>query len=187
MSDIQTMKEMVTGLESKKKQLETDKDVFLRVAGINEQVEKANQDKTEYDDYLVGAKENRDDLKKQKADAVSKTTFKIAKKMNKVLPFGKAVFTYEEDEEGKRDLHIGWNVDKVVTPYNGLSGGQGKIFDAALANVLDANIIVLEAAELDNENLMAALDDLGTLEAQVLINTCHPIESVPDPFVKIDV
>lgn len=187
MEDIQTMKEMVSGLESKKKQLGNDKDVFLRVAGINEEIEKANQDKDTYNDDLTMAKEKRDNLKKEKSDAVAKTTEKIAAKMDSVLPFGKAVFSYEEDEDGKRDLHIGWNVDKVITPYNGLSGGESKIFDTALANVLDASIIVLEAAELDGENLIAALDDLGTLEAQILINTCHPVDSIPEPFVKIDV
>ncbi len=187
MSDIQAMKEMLTGLESKKTRLDGEKDIFLRVAGMNEEIERANQDKSDHEKSLAKAKLNRDKLKKKKADAVSKTTEKITEKMNSVLPFGEAVFSYDEDEEGKRDLHIGWKNDNVTTPYNGLSGAEKQMFDAALANVLDANIIVLEAAELDPDNLFTALCDLGKLDAQVIVNTWCDTVAVLPPFVKIDI
>ena len=188
MSDIKTMKEMITGLEQKKKNLVADEKVFLKLSGINEEIEKANQDKAGYEDELSEAKERRDDAKKRKADAVSGTTTKIAGKMNAVLPMGSAVFSYAEDDDGKRDLKIGWMVGGVTTPYNGLSGGEKQIFDAALANVLDANIIVVEAAELDGDNLIKTLDELSKLDKQVIINTCHPITGeIPEPFKVIEV
>lgn len=187
MEDIQTMQEMLRGLEARKKSLKDDEKVFLKVSGINEEIEKASQDKISIVSDSEKAKKERDDLKKKKADAVSKTTDKISESMNSVLPFGSAVFTYDEDETGKRDLHIGWKVDGVTTPYNGLSGGQKQAFDAALAHVLNASIIVLEAAELDSDNLPVVLNDLGQLDKQILVSTWYPIDNIPEPFVRIDV
>jgi hypothetical protein len=188
MADIETMNQLVTGLRQKKINLEANEKVFLKVSGINEEIEKANQDKAGYDEEITDAKQLRDEAKKKKADAVSETTSKIAKKMNKVLPFGNAVFSYVEDDEGKRSMKIGWKVDDKTTPYNGLSGGEKQIFDAALANVLDANIIVVEAAELDDENLLKTLKELAKLDKQVIVNTCHLIKGeIPEPFTVIEV
>ncbi len=192
MSDIQTMKEMITGLKAKKKSLRADEAIFLKLAGINEEIEKANQDKDGFETELIEAKERRDSAKKKKADSVSKTTFEIMKKMNEVLPSGEAVFTYNEDDEGKRSMQIGWGEQinpgrLTITPYNGLSGMQKQVFDAALANVLDANIIVLEAAELDNDNLIKTLKELSKLDKQVIVNTCHLNENNMVPFQIIEV
>jgi hypothetical protein len=188
MSDIQTMQDMLTGLRQKKKNLRADEAVFLKLSGINEEIEKANQEKLEYETGLEGAKERRNDLKKKKSLAVAETTTNIERKMNSVLPSGRSVFSYTEDDDGKMDLKIGWNDGKKTTPYNGLSGMQKQVFDAALANVLDANIIVLEAAELDGENLIKTLYELAKLDKQVIINTCHPIAGrIPDNFKVIEV
>jgi hypothetical protein len=187
MSDIKTMKEMITGLETKKKNLRANESVFLKLSGINEEIEKANQDKIKHEKELTEAKEHRDNLKNKKSAAVAETTAKIEREMNKVLPSGRAVFAYSQDEEEKFNMTIGWNDDKKTTPYNGLSGGQKQIFDAALANVLDANIIVVEAAELDSENLVATLKELSKLDKQMIVNTCHPVNEVPEPFKQIEV
>jgi len=188
MIDIQTTKDLIAGLRQKKKNLRADEAIFLELSGINKEIEKANQDKAGYDEELTSAKGVRDAAKKKKADSVSKTTSMIAEKMNTVLPGGSAVFTYNEDDDGKRSMIIGWNDDKKTTPYNGLSGGQKQIFDAALANVLEANIIVVEAAELDSDNLLKTLQELSKLDKQVLINTCHPITgAIPGTFKIIEV
>ena len=188
MSDIKTMQELITGLKAKKKNLEADEKVFLKLSGINEEIEKANQDKAGFETELTEEKGRRDFSKGKKAAAVAETTSQISKKMNTVLPYGSAVFTYIEDDEGQRDLKIGWDLDGIKTPYNGLSGGEGKIFDAALAHVLDANIIVIEAAELDDDKFLATLEELSTLEKQIIVNTCHHVNcKIPEPFKAIEV
>jgi len=186
MSDIQTMKDMAAGLRQKKTSLQAQERIFLKVSGLNEEIEKANQEKSDFNEELTAAKERRDDAKSRKAAAVGETTSMISEKMNEVLPFGTAVFSYDEDEEGKRSMRIGWKNEDVVTPYNGLSGMQKQIFDAALANVLDANIIVVEAAELDGEFLEKTLLELSKIDKQVLLSTCHPIDfKVPEPFKMV--
>ncbi len=187
MSDIQTMKEMVTGLRAKKKNLRADEAIFLKLSGINEEIEKANQDKIGFERQLTVAKSIRDAAKKKKSAAVAETTTKIERKMNEILPSGRSVFAYSQDENEKFNMCIGWNDDKKTTPYNGLSGGQKQIFDAALANVLGANIIVVEAAELDGDNLTKTLQELSKLDKQVLINTCHPVKDIPENFEIIEV
>ncbi len=193
MSDIQTMKEMIIGLKSKKENLQADEAIFLKLSGINEEIEKARQDKDGFEEELTKAKGLRDEAKNRKAAAVSETTSKIAEKMSSVLPFGKAVFSYDEDDDGKRSMKIGWgfatHFENEVIPYNGLSGGEKQIFDSALAYVLDANIIVVEAAELDNDNLKKTLIELSKLDKQILVNTCHPVKGleIPETFEIIEV
>ena len=187
MSDIQTMQQMIAGLQQKKKNLQVDEAVFLKLSGINEQIEKASQDRDEYQKELAEAKARRDNAKKKKAAAVSEVTSKIEQKMEAVLPSGKAVFTYEEDDDGKRSMKIGWMDDEKMTPYNGMSGMQKQVFDTALAHLLDADIIVLEAAELDQENLEKTLLELSLLDKQVLVSTWFPVKSVPDNFAILEI
>lgn len=188
MSDIKTMKELIVGLNQKKKNLRADEAIFLKLVGINEEIEKAIQDKAGFEEDLTLSKKNRDFYKKKKADSVAETMSKISEKMNVVLPFGEAVFTYDEEEDGKRTMEIGWDNEMVVTPYNGLSGGEKQIFDAALANILEANIIVVEAAELDGDNFQKTLFELAKLDKQVIVNTCHPIGvEIPENFKIIEV
>jgi len=189
MTDIQTLKDMAAGLRQKQKNLRADEAVFLKVSGLNEEIEKASQEKADFDEQLIEAKKVRDDAKARKAAAVSETTSRIAEKMNQVLPFGEAVFSYDEDEDGKRLMRIGWKSDGKTTPYNGLSGAQKQIFDSALMLVLDADIIVVEAAELDPENLENTLIELSGLDKQVIVNTWHSLDgvSVPENFVVVGV
>ena len=188
MSDVQTMKDMITGLKQKKRNLQEDEAVFLKLSGINEQIEQAGQDRDQYQTNLAEAKKKRDDAKRKKSAAVSETISKIEEKVNEVLPYGKVVFSYAADENGKYSMAIGWNDGEKTTPYNGLSGAEKQMFDAALANVLNADIIVVEAAELDPENLENTLAELSKLDKQVIVNTCHKIDfPIPENFKMIEV
>lgn len=180
MSDIQMMKDRITGMISQGEQLREKERLFLKVQGINEEIEKANQDRSATAKELKKAKEKKKGLIEKKNKAVAGAAEKITEKMNEVLPIGNAIF---ECSDG---LTIGWKDGKEFTPYNGLSGGQKQVFDTALAHVLDANIIILEAAELDEDHILAALEDLSGLDKQVIINTCHPVKTVPESFVKIE-
>jgi len=187
MSDIQTMNQMITGLQQKKKNLQADETVFLKLSGINEQIEMASQDAHGYKSELLEAKKVRDDAKRKKAAAISAIVIKIEKKMNEVLPSGESVFAYSVDENEKYNMVIGWKEGETVTPYNGLSGMQKQVFDTALAHVLDADIIVLEAAELDQENMQKTLEILSKLDKQVLVSTCHSVSHVPENFIVVEV
>lgn len=188
MSDTQTLKQMLGGLQQKLLSLRDDEKIFLKVSGLNEEITKASIEKEGYQDEITKSKKRRDDGKARKAVSIAETTSKIEQKINNVLPFGQAVFTYE-DEEGKRSMKIGWKHDDVVTPYYGLSGMEKQVFDAALAHLLDADIIVVEAAESDPDNLIKILEELAKLDKQVVVNTWFPVDSelAPEPFKVIEV
>lgn len=174
MTDIKTMQDMLNGLRKKKLDLQQTERVFLKVSGINEEIEKAVQEKQDYEAELQESKDKRDEAKAKKASELGKVQAEICEKLSAVLPYGGAVFSIDEDNQ----MTIGWTHEGKTTPYNGLSGGQKQIFDTALANVLDADIIVVEAAEMDDKNLVKSLQELSKLEKQVIVNTCHdfPVE-----------
>jgi len=180
MIDIQMMKDQIAGMITKGEDLRKKEKVFLKAQGISEEIERANQDREKTTKELAAAKEKKKDLIAKKGKAVAGAAGKIVEKLNELLPFGSAVFDCTDG------LVIGWKDEEKFTPYNGLSGGQKQIFDTALAHVLDANIIVLEAAELDIDHMSAALEDFAGIEKQVIVNTCHQVPVVPEAFVKIE-
>ena len=182
MNDKQIITDQIAGLIEQGKILRNQEAIFLKMQGINEEIEKTRQDQETNKESLASAKKSLKSLVSKKNEAVSTSLSKIKDKMNSVLPSGLAAINMDDG------LFIGWEVegDGVYTPYNGLSGGQKQIFDTALAHILDANIIVLEGAELDNDHLLAALEDLAGLDKQVLISTCHEVGVVPGEFVKIE-
>ena len=180
----QILTDQITGLISKGKALRTQEAIFLKLQGINETIEKTKQERGLTQSALLVAKMDRKELIAKKNEAVSASFSKIIDKMNEVLPSGRAAFNLDDG------LFIGWEVDVgegVYTPYNGLSGAQKQIFDAALGHVLDANIIIMECAELDDDHMLAALEDMGAVDKQVLFSTCHPVATVPESFVVVEV
>ena len=184
MNQKQILTDQITGLTEKGKGLRTQEAIFLKLQGINETIEKTKQEKTKLITDLETAKADKKSLIAQKNEAVSASFSKIIDKMNEVLPTGEAVINLDDG------LFIGWETDiakGIYTPYNGLSGGQKQIFDAAMGHVLDANIICVEAAELDTEHMMALMEDMVEIDKQVLMATCHPVDVVPDGFVVVEV
>jgi hypothetical protein len=178
--DKQIIQDQIAGLIEQGKTLRSQEAIFLKMQGINEEIEKTRADQETNKDKLIKAKENLKKLVKQKNDAVSKSFSKIKDKMNEVLPSGQAAINLDDG------LFIGWEVEAgVYTPYNGLSGGQKQMFDGALAHVLDANIIVMECAELDDDHMLAALEDLVKLDKQCLVSTCHPVTARPAEFEMV--
>ncbi len=180
MSDIQMIKDQINGLIAKGKELRIKESIFLKVQGVNEEIEKTSLERSETRGKLEDARKNKKDLMDKKNKAVAEAAGEISASMNEILPAGKAVFDCLDG------LCIGWEIDGVKKPYNGLSGGEKQIFDTALAHVLDANIIVMECAELDSDHMQAALEDLAGLDKQVILSTCHVVDVVPESFVKID-
>ena len=179
--DKQIIQDQITGLIEQGKTLRTQEAIFLKMQGINEEIEKTRQDQETNKESLASAKKSLKSLVSKKNEAVSTSLSKIKDKMNSVLPSGQAAINMDDG------LFIGWEVETgVYTPYNGLSGGQKQIFDTAMAHVLDANIIVLEGAELDNDHMLAALEDLAMLDKQCLVSTCHDVGVVPGEFVKVE-
>ena len=179
----QILTDQIFGMTEKGKTLRIQEAVFLKFQGINEAIEKTKQDKARTTTDLEAAKANKKALTEKKNKAVSASFGKIVDKMNRILPTGSAAINLDDG------LFIGWETesDGTYTPYNGLSGAQKQIFDAAMGHVLDANIIIMECAELDDDHMLAAFEDLASIDKQVILATCHPVKTVPDGFVLVEV
>jgi len=179
-ADIQIMKDQIAGFIEKGKGLREEEAVHLKLQGINEEIEQAVQDKDKAAGEIEVLKTDIKALKAQKNESLKGVVAEIAEKMNTVLPVGEAVLSLEDG------VFFGWNYSGIVIPYDGLSGGQAQIFNSALAYAMVANILVVEAGELDANHLQATLEELSLLAPQVIVNTCHTLDKIaPKPFQTI--
>jgi hypothetical protein len=176
---IELIKKQIEGLRAKKAELLEKQQVFLKVQGLDEELEKARVEIIDKQTTVEKLKEKLSDLKTQKANALEATFQALADKIGEVLPDGDAAFYIDED--GK--LLIGWKRGELYIPYDGLSGAEKAVFDSALSHALlgeaENKILVIEAAELDKKRLSVELKKLNELDSQVIILTCHEPEGIP--------
>ena len=84
---------------------------------------------------------------------------------------------YANTDDG---LMIGIKRGDAIIDYAGLSGGELVSFNAALCHALGANVLNMEAAELDSKNLTTILGKLARLDMQVIVSTCHDPMNIPE-------
>lgn len=175
--DIQLLKDQLAGLEAKGKALRSDEALFLKAQGVDESTEKARTKLIEDEIDNANFKETMAELKSSKAGAIKEALCAIQDKMTAILPEGDAVIHI--DDEGV--LLIGWLKPEAKAPvaYHSLSGGEKAIFDPALISVLEAGLIIVEAAEMDEERLVESLKKLEQLKEQVIVNTWFVPKDVP--------
>lgn len=166
----------ILGLEQSIHDLRGQEALFLKAQGMDEQATKAFQDAEKIKADLDTAKSDLKAKLTARAEALSKTAEAMARAMGDILPGGKGVF--DIDPDGK--VLIGWTRCGVTTPYAGLSGGQKVIFDAALAHAMRAEIIIIEAAEMDDQAMARAFKHIVEKNptAQIIVNTCHEVDAV---------
>ncbi|WP_027185581.1 hypothetical protein [Desulfovibrio inopinatus] len=176
-TDMEMLDDMIGGIAQKLLECREQRDTLIRASTMEEQAAKA---RAEAEGLVEQIKNAKAELKRQKArkeDALAGTLSSLTATMSAYLPHGAAVI---EIESGT--VAFGWSMDGRTVPYAGLSGGQKAIFDAALAAALKATTIIVEAAEVDSTNLSAFLNtvEAANPETQIIINTCHAPERLPD-------
>ena len=180
MIDTKPMVDQIAGMVAKGQSLRLEEKIYIKAQGIFETIIKSQNDVAKEKTDLETEKENLKELKAKKTKAVSGSASKIIAKMNEVLPLKNAVFDCVDG------LVIGMQDGDTVLRFNSLSGGQEHEMKAALNNVLGANIIVIEGAELDSERMAALLEDLINVDKQIIINTCHDTGPVPVGFGVVE-
>lgn len=179
--DIELKKTQINGMIERGKLLRADEIMFIKFQGINETIIKKELSRGKDIKSLEAEKENKKELLAKKTAAVSSASKKIVDKMNEVLPEKNAVFSCADG------LVMGLeNEDGSTTTYNGLSGGELQVFNSALSNVLDANILIIEGAEIDQGRLITLMEDLQGSDKQVVINTCHAPVACPEIFRMVE-
>jgi hypothetical protein len=147
--------------------------LFIKSQTLQEQADKARTACDKLEDSLEVVKKSRADLKQKRAEILRSALDPLAQAVTSLLPMGRAII-YLDDH-----LFIGWENEGRVRPYQGLSGGEKVFFDGALSAAMlkggGQKILVLEAGELDDSNLVATLKKISTShpEAQIIMNTCH--------------
>lgn len=170
---IELLKQNIAGLESRIATMEAQQQLFLKVQGIDETIEKSKVEAVDLEKETEELKTAIADLKQKKRESLAATMDALALKMSEVMPIGKAVFDISED--GK--VFIGLETNIGVVPHAGLSGGQKSAFDQALAYALLGNgekVIVIEAAEMDRKRLEMTLDAIEVNaddKTQYIVNT----------------
>jgi hypothetical protein len=176
------LKEKLTGLQAKRKELANNKSLFLRAAGVDEQAKKARQDAEALAGTIKDLKARHAGLVEKKNAALRTTTAAITAALDTLLPSAGAVF--EIDEDGK--CLIGWRNEKGnVVAYPGLSGGEKVFFDAALCFALRCNVLLQESAELDIDHFSESLKKYGELDIQAIVSSCHMPKEVPKDWTVI--
>jgi len=185
MDDIKLLQDRIEGLKGRRDELRKDQSAFIKAQGMDEEALKLQNEAERYKLTAQKCKGIIAELIAKKTVAVRSTADAFSARMAAVLPEGKAIFTIDDDG----NVFLGWQrADGQTIPYAGLSGGEKVTFDAALVASLKANVIIVEAAELDAEHLEAALEKYGEAEGvQVLVSTCYPPATVPQGWEVIRV
>jgi len=177
------LQDLITGLESKLKSLQADKEVFIRAQGMDIEAEKLRAEGQKITDEVQELKKKVSGLQDKKAAAISPVLVGMATAMNSFLAVGSATLQIWDDGS----FFIGWvNEAGQTVPYAGLSGGEKVSFDAALAKALGATVLCVEAAETDKANLQALLEkyEVSDIE-QVIVSTCHGAKGTPNWEVTV--
>jgi len=166
----QELQDLITGLESRLKSLQTDKEVFIRAQGMDIEAEKLRAEGQKINDEVADLKAQASGMQAQKAEAIFPVIAGMCGQMNAFLATGHADLLVTDGS-----FSIGWvNEAGQTVPYAGLSGGEKVRFDAALAKSLGATVLCVEVAELDEANLQTLLEKYAASDIeQIICSTCH--------------
>jgi len=179
--DKNILQDQITGLQAAIIVKRRERDTHIRLQGLNTEAEKLRQEALDYSNKAEAEKVKLSALHAQRAQLVQKTSSALMERMKEVLPAGHPDVEVTED-----GVFIGWiRPDGTRIAYNGLSGGEKVAFDAALAMALKANVVIIEAAEMDEKRLSGSLEKLGAAPVQAIVSTCYPPKATPNGWKEV--
>jgi hypothetical protein len=182
MSDKQIIQDQINGITSRIAVLRSDRDVHVRLQGLNVEAEKLRTEALDYSNQIEKEKVTVSALLAQRQQIVQSTIVGLSKRMAEILPVGRPDIQITEDG----GVHIGWvRPDGKKVAYAGLSGGEKAFFDPALAYALKANVLLQESAELDSGRLVESLEKYNGAEIQVVVSSCHAPEEIPAGWLAV--
>lgn len=173
----------IEGLEKKLEVLRESEKELLRAHDLDASIEKIRLDKAEAEVMLDIAKESEKAITELRRTVVTKLFKPVEAAVTKFLPFGLCACGF--DSTGK--LQIGWNIrGNGSTPRPLLSGGEKARFDPAFAlgiisltNSAQPRVLMIEAAEIDNDNftLFCAALNQAPENIQIFVATWIPVNT----------
>lgn len=184
------LEQQVSGLRSRLDTLRAEERLFQRAAGLEAQREKDHAGRLELAAELEAAKKTLAELRDKKSAAMQGTATAIAEKMGRMLPYGAAWFSVDDDGA----VFLGWEIPRHgIVPYGGLSGGQRVLFESALAYALARQdrqnaVILIEGAELGQEiGLLLESVAANNVDTQIIACTCHELAAVSGGWTAVRV
>ncbi len=128
--DKQIIQDQINGITSRITTLRKDRDVHVRLQGLNVEAEKLRTEALDYSNQIEKEKVTISALLAQRQQIVQSTIVGLSKRMAKIIPVGRPDIQITEDG----GVYIGWvRPDGKKVAYAGLSGGEKALFDPALA------------------------------------------------------
>ena len=168
---------MQTGMNTRLAELQQQMEPLIEARTLAFEAENARVKVQRIADQETEAKEELAAILSEQAELVAEANEQIVENSREILPYGQI----EIEDDGK-DMQIFWVMSPGFrVPAHTLSGGQSCLFKACLGHVLapDATVIV-EAAELDDKNLIATMRTLKDSNFQTIMLTCHAPAQMPD-------
>ena len=180
--DKQIIQDQINGITSRIAALRKDRDVHVRLQGLNVEAEKLRTEALDSSNQIEKEKVTISALLAQRQQIVQSTIVGLSKRMAEILPVGRPDIQITEDG----GVYIGWiRPDGKKVAYAGFSGGEKALFDPALAYALKANVLLQESAELDSGRLVESLAKYNGAEIQVIVSTCHAPEEIPEEWKAV--
>ena len=180
--DKQIIQDQINGITSRITALRKDRDVHVRLQGLNFEAEKLRTEALDYSNQIEKEKVTIAALLAQRQQIVQSTIVGLSKKMGEILAVGRPDIQITEDG----GVNIGWiRPDGKKVAYEGLSGGEKALFDPALAYSLKANVLLQESAELDEKRLVESLAKFNGAKIQVIVSTCHAPAEIPTEWKAV--
>lgn len=148
-----------------------------RVAGIRDERLKAAADVERWEADGKRIRKEEKDLAAERAKLLDEILTPIIQRITGLLPHGSAKVEIVEDDNGYQHVEIGWLFGSGrYSPWAGLSGGEKAIYGGAFATALtgDGGLVMIEAGEIDEDNLTAMLKRYEQSDIQVIVSTWWP-------------
>jgi DNA repair exonuclease SbcCD ATPase subunit len=161
----------LTGLDMQITELRSKLNPLLEVAALTKQVEqsKLTAEKALADEET--AKKALETALEAQQKVVEAAKSMLNERATEILPSGTLII----EDDGAKELTLSWARDGRVTQRQTLSGAERAIFDAGLGYALaSTGLVIIEAAEVDTDNMGHLCKHLQDFPAQILLLTCHP-------------
>lgn len=162
------------------KRMEAD---FLRISGIDQNIATQELNRNEAEKALETKKADLESALSERKAASAVAITEFSKRMNDILPLGAIQIDFDANNKGIDIMLINGG---IPTRYAALSGGEKVMTDMAITRACGANVILVEAAEMDDATLSKAMDAISGIESlQAFIFTCHTPPSENNGFTVI--
>ena len=165
----------LTGLHERRDALLEKRQTLEKIEALTQECDKARLAVEKREGESEARSKSLAAVLEAQADIVMEARARVHELSAAILPDG-----FADLEDDGKDISIFWHrEDERRIPWGGLSGGEKAIFDTALGHALAPEaLVVVEGAECDDYRLLDLLTQLQDCEFQVVVLTCHPLETL---------